>query len=299
MIPNRPAPRLHNEGRWSKDFVDFVGKCLEKDPKHRPSADMLLTHPFVSEVVKQLQSKTANFQLMKDMIARLRKYQKQGKQQSEPQPANSRASNRSAISTPLVPQRPVSPLKKIASPPFAQTVLADESDSTGTMVIKTESSIRPISPQASQNAEGGRLSMSSVRGNISVPNLANTRLGASMPILPGSRNHSTVSQNELLEKITLEVFPMLSTPLNRYSPDYEKRQQKVKDITNQFKDDLRLLISGYEREIKGIYGETNVYAWCCLFQQTEVLFIFRSDLEKMHNHIQVIHLFLFGIDRLD
>ena len=152
----------------------------------------------MSEVVKQLQSKTTNFQLMKDMIARLRKYQKQGKQQSEPQPANSRASNRSAISTPLVPQRPVSPLKKIASPPFAQTVLADESDSTGTMVIKwgrgvqltsrTESSIRPISPQASQNAEGGRLSMSSVRGNISVPNLANTRLGASMPILPGSRS---------------------------------------------------------------------------------------------------------------
>ena len=42
MIPNRPAPRLSNEGRWSKEFVDFVGKCLVKDPAQRASAKQLL-----------------------------------------------------------------------------------------------------------------------------------------------------------------------------------------------------------------------------------------------------------------
>ena len=42
MIPNRPAPRLSNEGRWSKEFVDFVGKGLVKDPAQRASAKQLL-----------------------------------------------------------------------------------------------------------------------------------------------------------------------------------------------------------------------------------------------------------------
>ena len=42
MIPNRPAPRLSNEGRWSKEFVDFVGKCLEKDVNKRWSVSELL-----------------------------------------------------------------------------------------------------------------------------------------------------------------------------------------------------------------------------------------------------------------
>ncbi len=42
MIPNRPPPRLQNEGRWSKEFVDFISKCLVKEPAHRPSAQQLL-----------------------------------------------------------------------------------------------------------------------------------------------------------------------------------------------------------------------------------------------------------------
>ena len=42
MIPNRPAPRLSSEGRWSKDFVDFVSKCLVKDPNERATAKQLL-----------------------------------------------------------------------------------------------------------------------------------------------------------------------------------------------------------------------------------------------------------------
>ena len=42
MIPNRPPPRLQTEGRWSKEFVDFISKCLVKEPAHRPSAQQLL-----------------------------------------------------------------------------------------------------------------------------------------------------------------------------------------------------------------------------------------------------------------
>ncbi|KNB41643.1 serine/threonine-protein kinase [Blastocystis sp. subtype 4] len=72
MIPNRPPPRLQNESRWSKPFVDFISQCLVKDPTKRPTARQLLDHPFVADTVKQLQAGNSQPQLMISMIARLR-----------------------------------------------------------------------------------------------------------------------------------------------------------------------------------------------------------------------------------
>lgn len=45
LIPKNPPPKL--EGNFSKLFKDFVGLCLQRDPRDRPTARDLLRHPFV------------------------------------------------------------------------------------------------------------------------------------------------------------------------------------------------------------------------------------------------------------
>ncbi len=45
LIPKNPAPVL--EGNFSKEFKDFVYRCLRKEPKERPSARDLLKHPWI------------------------------------------------------------------------------------------------------------------------------------------------------------------------------------------------------------------------------------------------------------
>lgn len=45
LIPKNPAPML--EGNFSREFKDFVWRCLRKEPRERPTARELLKHPWI------------------------------------------------------------------------------------------------------------------------------------------------------------------------------------------------------------------------------------------------------------
>jgi serine/threonine protein kinase len=48
-VQRNPPPRLSDESIWSSDFVDFIRRCLVKDPDKRPDAAQLMAHPFVTQ----------------------------------------------------------------------------------------------------------------------------------------------------------------------------------------------------------------------------------------------------------
>jgi hypothetical protein len=43
------APPLKNYSAWSEHLIDFISLCLQVNPKNRPSARMLLEHPFLQK----------------------------------------------------------------------------------------------------------------------------------------------------------------------------------------------------------------------------------------------------------
>eukprot|EP00768_Dysnectes_brevis_P006582 gnl/Dysnectes_brevis/523_a579_2191.p1 GENE.gnl/Dysnectes_brevis/523_a579_2191~~gnl/Dysnectes_brevis/523_a579_2191.p1 ORF type:complete len:477 (+),score=157.95 gnl/Dysnectes_brevis/523_a579_2191:85-1515(+) len=48
LVVTQPAPSLRNPSRWSPEFRDFLGLCLQKDPDSRATAQELLEHPFLA-----------------------------------------------------------------------------------------------------------------------------------------------------------------------------------------------------------------------------------------------------------
>jgi len=46
------AEDIINEMEHTSNFINFVNLCLEIDPKKRPSADVLIKHPFIKELAK-------------------------------------------------------------------------------------------------------------------------------------------------------------------------------------------------------------------------------------------------------
>lgn len=47
MIPTKPPPSFRDPDRWTPEFIDFVQKCLVKNPEQRSTASALLQHEFI------------------------------------------------------------------------------------------------------------------------------------------------------------------------------------------------------------------------------------------------------------
>ncbi|CAG7816158.1 unnamed protein product, partial [Allacma fusca] len=47
MIPSKPPPSFRNIDQWTPEFLDFVSKCLVKNPDNRATAAELLNHDFI------------------------------------------------------------------------------------------------------------------------------------------------------------------------------------------------------------------------------------------------------------
>lgn len=59
MIPTKPPPSFSKPDKWSAAFIDFVSRCLVKNPEERATASQLLQHEFVknaqaSEILRPL-----------------------------------------------------------------------------------------------------------------------------------------------------------------------------------------------------------------------------------------------------
>lgn len=47
MIPTKPPPSFRKPDQWSPEFIDFVSRCLVKNPEERATASELLQHSFI------------------------------------------------------------------------------------------------------------------------------------------------------------------------------------------------------------------------------------------------------------
>ncbi len=80
LIPKMEPPKLPElapDGKgWSREFRDFVGRCLVKDPRARPSAKELLKHRFIRNAGKT--------EHLKELIDRRERYDRDKMRPSHP-----------------------------------------------------------------------------------------------------------------------------------------------------------------------------------------------------------------------
>jgi len=49
LLTTQEIPPLHEQDKWTEEFIDFNQKCLSKDTSQRPTASELLQHPFLKK----------------------------------------------------------------------------------------------------------------------------------------------------------------------------------------------------------------------------------------------------------
>lgn len=52
MIPTKPPPSFREPDQWTPEFIDFVQRCLVKNPEERATATELLHHVFIGNTTR-------------------------------------------------------------------------------------------------------------------------------------------------------------------------------------------------------------------------------------------------------
>lgn len=68
LIPYKEPPKLAHPDRWSNDMNHFVAQCLVKEHENRPTARQLLQHPFIRDVVTELEANKGKSEVIKLMV---------------------------------------------------------------------------------------------------------------------------------------------------------------------------------------------------------------------------------------
>ncbi|XP_056455825.1 misshapen-like kinase 1 isoform X2 [Gadus chalcogrammus] len=103
LIPRNPPPKLKTK-KWSKRFLSFVDRCLVKNHTLRPSAEALLRHAFVKDLLNERQVRI----LLKDHLDRTRKkrekegpeYEYSGSEEEDEEPAEEEGEPSSIVNVP-------------------------------------------------------------------------------------------------------------------------------------------------------------------------------------------------------
>ena len=257
MIPNRPPPRLKDESKWSKEFVDFIARCLVKNPEERLSAHELLEHPFVAATCERLRRGHGVSATMRNMVSRLKElksmYRKKEKKEKvapavydeghgvndvlnerEEHPAQDERGfdtvqmKESAMPTPSIVMKPMAPVRAPPSSP------------------PTVPSQRPCSPEAF-SAPKLRVPPPPVTGRLPL---------AIPPVYQAPIAKSTFN----VESITSMALPDIPTqrPTNTSNlKEWIKCQHTAKDIRSQFKSDLQMLQACYKEKMDALISDMN------------------------------------------
>jgi serine/threonine protein kinase len=73
-IVNTPAPTLPNNGTFTPEFIDFLTRCLQKDPGKRDTVAQLCNHPWIlkySQNEVDIEGWVQEMQAMKKMKAKI------------------------------------------------------------------------------------------------------------------------------------------------------------------------------------------------------------------------------------
>jgi len=65
QIPKREPPKFQHPEKWSEGMIDFLAKCLVKDPTLRASSHDLIEHPFIKDTCIALEANSGRSAITK------------------------------------------------------------------------------------------------------------------------------------------------------------------------------------------------------------------------------------------